>query len=506
MTDFRDLVDLASSRLGGAVMWANDEYFAEKENMLKPGKPEWREHEYTDRGKWMDGWESRRKRVPGNDQALVRLGVPGVIRGVVVDTAFFRGNHPSHCAIWACDAPSDARVEDVLADEARWVQVLPKSELKGDTQNVFAVSCPWAFAWVHLDIFPDGGVARFRVHGEVVPDWKRIGHARGEVDLAAIEHGGDALACSDTFFGERKNLIMPGRAKNPSDAWETRRRRGPGHDWNILRLGATGTVRRVEIDTSHFKGNHPDTCTLEACHAPDATLEALTGDGVAWRPLLEQTKLQAHTRHLFEAELAALGPVTHVRLCVFPDGGVSRLRVHCELDRDARLALGLRRLDTLPPRSAEAVLRTCCGSARWVRGMLDARPFGTASALMEAAAAQWAATAPEDWHEAFRSHPRIGESKAAAGQTTTEKRWSSQEQSGAAQADAEARAALAEVNRAYEARFGFIYIVCATGRSAGELLDIARERLRNEPDDELRVAAGEQFKITRLRLEKLLEP
>lgn len=487
-------------------MWANDEYFAEKENLLRPEAAVWKEHEYTDRGKWMDGWESRRKRSPGNDSALIRLGVPGVIRGVVVDTAFFRGNYPSHCALWACDAPTDARVEDVLTDTTRWFPVLPKSELQGNTQNEFAVNAPWAFTWVRLDIFPDGGVARLRVHGDVVPDWRRIGHARGEVDLAALEHGGDSLACSDMFFGERRNLISPGRARNMSDGWETRRRRGPGFDWNVLRLGAAGSVRRVEIDTNHFKGNFPDTCSLDAAFAPDASVADLVEGRAAWRELLPRTKLQAHTRHLFEDALADLGEVTHVRLNVFPDGGVSRLRVHCTVSDDARRALGVTRLDTLQPETAEAELRKCCGASRWVRAVAEGRPYGSAQALFEAADRAWADTGEADWREAFQSHPRIGETKAAAGQSATEKRWSTQEQRGTSGASDEARAALAAVNREYEARFGHIYLVCATGRSAEELLAIARDRLHNTPGDELRVAAAEQHKITRLRLEKLLEP
>jgi len=490
------------------VVWASDDYFAEKENLLKPEAAEWRAHEYTDRGKWMDGWESRRQRAPGHthDQAIVRLGVPGMIRGVVVDTAFFRGNYPSHSSIEACAARIDATLDELQSERTEWVTVLAKSELKGDSQNLFAVECPYAFTHVRLNIFPDGGVARFRVHGDVVPDWRRIGHARGAVDLAAIEHGGDALACSDMFFGERKNLIMPGRAKNMSDGWETRRRRGPGHDWSIVKLGATGTIERIEIDTHHFKGNFPDTCTLEAAYAPGASVEDLTSGAVEWRGVPARTKLQAHTRHYFEDELAAVGPVSHVRLSVYPDGGVSRLRVHCTLDRDARMGLGVQRLNTLTPARAEAELRKCCGSSRWVRGMLARRPFASTGDVSSVAENVWGETGPDDWHEAFRAHPRIGESKAQAGQSDTEKRWSSQEQSGASSAAEETRRALAEVNRAYEARFGFIYIVCASGKSADELLDIARKRLGNEPDDELRVAAGEQEKITRLRLEKLLEP
>ncbi len=487
--DFTDLMDLASLRLGGAVLSASDEYFAEKENLLKPGDAVWLAHEYTDRGKWMDGWESRRKRVAGHDWAIVRLGVPGVVRGVVVDTAYFRGNYPSHCSIEGCAAPIDAMPDELASPSLEWVEVLPKSALQGDSKNRFEVTCPYALTHLRLNIYPDGGVARLRVHGEAVPDWRRIGHARGEIDLAAAEHGGQALTCSDMFFGERRNLIMPDRALNMSDGWETRRRRGPGHDWAIVRLASRGTLSRLVIDTNHFKGNYPDTCMVEACDLADAPADALEREESLWRVLLARTKLQAHTRHYFEDALH-----------------VSRLRAYGTLDAEARRSLGVRRLDTLPPAAAEAGLRACCGSGAWVRAMLSRRPFGGAARVMSAADEAWAATRADDWMEAFRAHPRIGESKAAPTQSAAAASWSRQEQSGVATASDETRAALAEMNRAYEERFGFTYIVCATGRGADEMLAFARERMGNDRDAELRVAAGEQAKITRIRLEKLLEP
>ena len=504
--DFTDAMDLASLRLGGAVIATSDDYFAEMENLLKPGDAVFLPHEYTARGKWMDGWESRRKRVVGHDWAIIRLGVPGVLRGAVVDTAFFRGNFPSHCSLDACALPTDAGVDALLADDVEWVEVLPRSPLQGDSKNLFAIDCEFAFTHVRLNIFPDGGVARLRLFGDAVPDWRRIGHARGEIDVAAAEHGGHVLTCSDMFFGERRNLIMPDRALNMSDGWETRRRRGPGHDWAIVRLGARATISRLLIDTNHFKGNYPDTCTVEACDAPGASVESLTHGDHPWRPLLGRTKLHAHTRHLFEDELHALGPVTHVRLNVFPDGGVSRLRVFGSLDASAKAALGVRRLNTLLPRAAEAALLQCCGATRWARAMLHARPFASADAVAAAADAHWAACGEDDWLEAFRAHPRIGERKAHTDTGAEASRWSAQEQAGMDRSDASLKAALAEVNAAYEAKYGFIYIVCATGMSPEALLDYARRRMDSTREAELRTAAAEQHKILRLRLEKLLKP
>jgi allantoicase len=314
------------------------------------------------------------------------------------------------------------------------------------------------------------------------------------------------LTCSDMFFGERRNLIMPDRAINMSDGWETRRRRGPGHDWCIVALGARATLTRLLIDTNHFKGNYPDTCAVEVCDAPGATIEALMSEETQWRTLLEKTKLQAHTRHYFENELQTTRSATHLKLSVYPDGGVSRLRAYGVIDQDTRMGLGVRRFDTLPPRMAEAAIRQCCGSSSWVKSMMNARPFGSAQAVFTHADIAWNACGKSDWLEAFEAHPRIGESKAAPTQSAAAAAWSRQEQAGVNVATEDVRTALAEINRAYEKRFGFIYIVCATGRTAEDMLAYAQTRINNTRDAELCNAAAEQHKITRLRLEKLLEP
>jgi allantoicase len=331
MTDsFEEMVDLASERLGGAVLLANDEFFAPKEALLKPLPAEWREGEYTERGKWMDGWETRRRRSPGYDWAILRLGVPGIVRGVVVDTSFFRGNYPEHASLEACALPGTPTPEEL--DAADWTEILPRSTLQGDTRNAFAIDHPHRVTHLRLNIFPDGGVARLRVYGQVVPEWTRFARGGGEVDLAALENGGWVVSCSDMFFGHRQNLILPGRSLFMGDGWETRRRRGPGHDWTIVRLAAPGALHRVEIDTDHFKGNAPGSMVLEGIHLPDASAEALADAAAPWFPLLGQTRLQAHARFRFE-DLAPHDRVTHVRLSIFPDGGIARMRVFGTLPR-----------------------------------------------------------------------------------------------------------------------------------------------------------------------------
>ena len=320
------LVDLAAERLGGKALLANDEFFAEKENLLKPGRGIFIPDKFTDRGKWMDGWETRRRRTPGHDWCVVQLGLRGVIKHVDIDTNHFLGNHPPFASIDALSTSEPFRTDLTTVDKMSWTPILPQSPLNPGSQNLFDIASGEAWTHVRLNIFPDGGVARLRVYGVVVPDWSRL--KPGEpIDLVAIENGGVALACSDMFFSSMNNLIMPGRSENMGDGWETKRRRGPGYDWIVLQLGRPGTVQKIEVDTNHFKGNYPDTCSIEGCVAPGAKTDDLTSGSARWSEILPKTKLQADTRHYFERELSPIENCTHIRLNIYPDGGVSRLRV-----------------------------------------------------------------------------------------------------------------------------------------------------------------------------------
>jgi allantoicase len=272
----------------------------------------------------MDGWETRRRRTPGHDWCIVRLGLAGVVRGVVVDTSWFRGNFPEECELEGVAVDGVPDPEQLASDAAlRWLPLVARSPLAGDTRNAFAVTSAERLTHVRLRIFPDGGVARLRVHGEARPAPALFAPGR-VLDLAAMEHGGYVVMCSDMFFGHRQNLILPGRSTHMGDGWETRRRRGPGHDWSVVRLAVRGRVQRLELDTDHFKGNAPGRCSLEWCDAAGATAEALAAT-VPWQPLLGETALQPHARHAWD--LPATVTATHVRLNIFPDGGVARLRV-----------------------------------------------------------------------------------------------------------------------------------------------------------------------------------
>jgi allantoicase len=322
--DFTELTDLAWARLGGRVLAANDEFFGSRHSLLKSGRAILIPDKFTARGKWMDGWETRRRRTPGHDFCLVKLGLRGVIRGVDVDTQHFTGNYPERCSLEACDLPRNPTLPALA--RASWTEILPRVPLKGDARNLFPILDARPFTHVRLNIYPDGGVARLRVHGAVEVDWPR---ARGKLlDLAALVNGGRALGASDQHFGSKDNLILPRRAPNMGEGWETRRRRGPGHDWVVVELGASGVIEKVEVDTNHFKGNYPESCELEGVEGPGATLRDLDGPGFKWRVLLPRTTLRPHRRHFFVGALATRGPFTHVRLSIFPDGGVSRLRIH----------------------------------------------------------------------------------------------------------------------------------------------------------------------------------
>ena len=499
---FTDLPDLASAAVGGAALLCNDEFFAEKENLLKPDEAVWKDHLYTDRGKWMDGWETRRYRpadgvAPGpdsdiHDWCVIRLGMPGVIRGVVVDTAWFRGNYPASAAIYA--ATIDDALDVRALDSATWTEILPRANLEGNTKNYFAIGSGQRFTHLRLHIYPDGGVARLRVHGDAVPAWDKLRALGGPVDLAALENGAVVETCSDMFFGSRNNLIKPGPSLSMADGWETRRRRGPGNDWAIVRLAAPGTIERLLIDTSHFKGNAPALCTVEGVHAPGVAASELAG----WRQLLA-SPLQPHTRHVFDAELRRIGAITHLRLSVYPCGGVARLRAWGNLESEASSALA--RLNALPAAEAHAAFLRCCGSTAFAAAMTAQRPLEDAAALLRIAERTWWSLDAAAHREAFAAHPRIGEKKAPA---TGDTAWSAGEQGGTAAAAAQTMADLAEAQRAYDAKYGFIYIVCATGRSAEAMLADCRARLANDAASELRCAAEEQMKITRLRLAKLL--
>lgn len=373
MSEWATLPDLASRRVGGSVVWANDELFAERENLIKPQAPVFQPSTFGHKGQIYDGWETRRRREDGVDQAIVRLGLPGVVRGVVVDTAFFTGNYPPFCSVDGCAVegyPSPAELAD-----ADWEPLVPRSPLAGDTRNPFDVAESRRYTHVRLTIHPDGGVARLRVHGSPVADPRFLDLA--SLDLAALEHGATISGCSNMFYSAPANLISPGFAAVMGEGWETARRRDGANDWVSVRLASPGTVRLAELDTTHFKGNAPGWATLSGCDARTSDVD----DAGAWFELLAKTRLQPDTRHRFR--LASAAEATHVRLDVYPDGGMARLRLHGALTETGRAELVCRWFNLMPASQAVAVLTEAGMSTSAATRVVAERPVAKVPAALE---------------------------------------------------------------------------------------------------------------------------
>ncbi len=324
----RRFPNLADPRLGACAVAASDAFFAPMERMLAPAPAVFIPGKYDDHGKWMDGWETRRKRGQGHDWCIVRLARRARIVGVDIDTSHFTGNYPPGASLEAC-----CSAEELPGEGTLWTPLLPVQSLSGNSHHYHAIASDAAWTHVRLSIYPDGGIARLRVHGQPV-----LAADEGEIiDLAAAINGASVVATNNEHFGLASTLLLPGRGVNMGDGWETRRRREPGNDWAIIALAVPGVIERIEVDTAHFKGNFPDACSLQAALMPAATGQPsgqspgeqaggpIITQSMFWPELLAPQKLKADAVHVFE--LPAGAAVSHVRFNIFPDGGVSRLRL-----------------------------------------------------------------------------------------------------------------------------------------------------------------------------------
>ncbi|MEU7908270.1 allantoicase [Actinoplanes sp. NPDC049118] len=316
MEEFTRLPDLASRTFGGGVVFANDELFAAADHLVEPDAPVFAPRTFGLKGQVYDGWETRRRRQDGYDTAIIRLGAPGVVHGIDIDTAFFTGNFPPHASVDGCAL--EGYPDPIQLAEAPWVPLVPRSPLSGDSRNLFNVDSSQRFTHVRLNIYPDGGVARLRVHGEVVPDPRLLPSV---FDVAAAEHGGRIAGCSNMFYGHPQNIILPGLARSMGDGWETSRRRDDGNDWVLVQLAVPSVIELADLDTSHFKGNAPGSATLRGIDARTGLLD----DPSDWFDLLPQVRLSPDTRHRFPVSVVPVA--THARLDIFPDGGMARLRL-----------------------------------------------------------------------------------------------------------------------------------------------------------------------------------
>jgi allantoicase len=326
LPDFaRNAVNLASAGLGAKALFATDDFFAEVSRMLADAPAIFIPDKYDANGKWMDGWESRRKRGPGNDYAVVCLAAPGVIRGFDVDTSHFTGNYPPACRIEACNAKSDP------TDGTAWTEILPLTPLGPSAHHFLRADSESVWSHVRLHIYPDGGIARLRVYGE--PHIDEIALRGKTIDLASGLNGGRVIAYSDAHYGAFQRVLAPGRGLDMGDGWETRRRRTPGNDWIIVALGARGVLEGIEIDTAHYKGNYPDSFSILGTDLGRGLADldaAVIAASMFWPELIAPQKLKPDAIHKFD-KVNRLGPVTHIRLNIFPDGGISRLRLYGKL-------------------------------------------------------------------------------------------------------------------------------------------------------------------------------
>jgi len=318
-------INLASLRLGSAAVFATDDFFADKSRLLNDAAAVFIADKYDENGKWMDGWESRRRRSGGHDFCIIKLGVEGQIRGVDIDTSHFTGNYPPAASIEA------ARTDDPLSDKVAWTEIVPTSSLLPDAHHFIAVEDQAVYNHLRLHIYPDGGVARLRVYGDPVAQWE--GKDRNAVyELSALKNGGRIVAYNDAHYGSVWTMLLEGRGINMGDGWETRRRREPGNDWIIVKLGAPGAVEKIEVDTAHYKGNYPDRCSVMAALIEPGADKPVVSEAMFWPELMGEQKLEMDKIHVFEGlKIAKLGPVSHVKLNIFPDGGVSRLRIFGKL-------------------------------------------------------------------------------------------------------------------------------------------------------------------------------
>ena len=359
--------DLAARWLGGSVVAASDESFGVKENLLNSSPAFFEPGHYDHRGEIVDGWETRRRHEPGYDWALVRLGSPGTIASIDVDTSFFTGNHPESCQVEACGCEGYPSPSDLNSPAISWVEIVPRSPLHGDTHNRFLVEDSRRFTHIKLSIFPDGGVARLRVFGDVLPDPRELDGLT--VDLASPERGGQVVASSDAYYSSAGMLIRPDRARTQGEAWQTRRRRDSGHEFVLFKLGLLGEIRRLIVDTSNFRYQAFASVAVYGC---DQESVPSVESGI-WVPLLNQTDLQPDTRHVFK--VASDRPVGWIRLDAFRDGGLSRVRVIGCVDPTARRRAGYRWFNSLPGDQALCCLADAVVSPDFAARVVEQRPL-----------------------------------------------------------------------------------------------------------------------------------
>jgi allantoicase len=314
------LIDLAQPRLGTKVIFKTDDFFASANRIIDPNEPVFKVGVFDKHGKWMDGWESRRKRTAGHDYIILKLGKPGTIKKVNVDTSHFNGNQPAMVSIEGANSNSNN------LNQLKWELLLSKKKTKASSHHYFNINNKKIFTHIKFNIFPDGGVARLRLYGTIAKSSKL---KNKKINLASLLDGASVIACNNEHFGKAENILAPGKAKNMGDGWETRRRRGKGFDWLILNSLDGKEIDKIEISTHHFKGNFPSHCSLQAAFLPTSkNSKQIVNSSVKWKYLLKDAKLSANKVHIFKNNLMKKDKINFIKINIFPDGGISRFRLY----------------------------------------------------------------------------------------------------------------------------------------------------------------------------------
>ena len=314
------LIDLAQSRLGSKIVFKTNEFFAPAKRIINPWPPIFKEGVFDKHGKWMDGWETKRKRGKGYDYLILKLGRPGRISKIDIDTSYFSGNQPSKVSLHACFSK-----KKLPNKNSKWTTILKKKPTKANSHHFFNIKNKSIFTHIKLNIFPDGGVARIRIYGSM----KILKNFTGKVlNLTSVLNGATPIACNNEHFGRAENILAPGMGKNMGDGWETRRSRGKNFDWLIIKCATAGKINKIQIDTHHFKGNYPDKCSIQAAFIDKKiSSRAIVNNSKKWKLLLNKVKLYAHKKHNFKNNLMKSKKINYIKINIFPDGGISRIRV-----------------------------------------------------------------------------------------------------------------------------------------------------------------------------------
>jgi allantoicase len=313
-------INLAEPRLGSKVIFKTDDFFASASRIINPNPPIFKEGVFDKHGKWMDGWETRRRRRKGFDYLIIKLGKPGKIFNVDIDTAHFSGNQPTHASLQACY--SNKKKPN---NKSRWITILNKKKLDPNKNHNFNIKNKSIFTHIKLNIYPDGGVARLRIFGEI--EMKNVNFGSKMINLCSMLNGASIIGCNNEHFGRAENILAPGKGKNMGDGWETKRSRGKNFDWLIIKFGYPGTINKIEIDTHHFKGNYPDSCSVQAAYiSKKISNNSIVRKSNKWKLLLNKAKLNANKKHSFNSKTMQKNKINFIRINIYPDGGISRIR------------------------------------------------------------------------------------------------------------------------------------------------------------------------------------